>query len=180
MKTLMNDTNAGCFSETAIIDTSGIYSRYGTPQLYGGINYYSNVLGNGMGYDIGDDNDDGGDGEGSGNFTGTPYPKYRKAQLHLQPLEIYDERYLEDMINIQPATTCSSKYGSKKIVGTSCDVPSLNPHEPFYRSLAGTTLKYNDDISDPIFNTIQLKDGSLFIPSSMAYNNIVPAMPKYR
>lgn len=183
LKTMINHKAVkeciGNFTETAIIDTSGIYSRYGSPEIYGGINYYSNTLGGGGGgnsyaNEIGDDNDDG-DGEGSGNFTNNNLSicKYKNVKSIQN-----DFLYLEDVMDNDSLYNCK-KNNPHKFSGSTCKYNS-NPIDPVSRTIAGTILEYNDDVADPNGNIIKYEDSKLKVPSSYRYNNIYPANPILR
>jgi hypothetical protein len=149
----LRNKNTGNFANNGLVDLAGVRENYGLTSLATGINYrggsiYSNP-----------DNDEE-NNEGSGNFTNRVYQ---------------DNRYLEDIMDNNCSTDiCMNKGCSGKIVGTKCATKcSVNPSSGYNRTFGDNIIKYNDDISDPLFKTIQVKDKQIYIPWSDAYNNIV-------
>jgi hypothetical protein len=159
--------NHGNFSNTVLVDISGINRNYGITSLASGINYRSDTL-NIDPSSEGDTDSYGNSSEGYGNFTN----RYRP-----------DSRYLEDVMNNQSwSDICMKNANSGLVVGSACDrVLSDNPSHGYKRTFGNVQIIYNNDISDPLFKTIKyVNDEAVFVPDSEAYNNISPANPSIR
>lgn len=171
-KTLLPDLNCdspnkGYFDNTVLIDVAGIREHYGITSLASGINYRSDTLNE---FNYNDDNDEGSErgSDSGGNFTNRKFP---------------DSRYLEDVMNNNScwSDVCLKESSSGKVVGKSCDsICSVNPGPGYKRTFGGSKLIYNDDMSDPLFNQVQYKNGAIVVPWSDLYNNIVPNNPSIR
>jgi hypothetical protein len=152
-----DDDNIGKFSNNILVDLAGVRENYGLTSLSTGINYRGGVIRYSNLYDNDGDNDE---GDGSGNFTNRPYP---------------DVRYLEDTMDNNCWTDiCMKNSCSNKFVGTKCKTRcSVNPNKGYQRTFGNNVLIFNNNISDPLFKSIQYKDKKIYIPWSDSYNNIV-------